>query len=69
MLLMFWDVIVLKLQKKKCLNKWDPVRLSCIGDFFPADTAYTLGNGIGSNMSELITIIQYLKTNHFIIQT
>lgn len=32
----------------------ESIRISCVGDFLPADTAYTMGTGIGSNMAGLI---------------
>ena len=47
------------------------IKISCIGDFLPADTAYTLGNGIGNNIPELIThyskIENYLFSNSDIV--
>ena len=41
------------------------IRISCIGDFLPADTAYTLGNGIGNNMPELIAHYSKLENQPF----
>jgi poly-gamma-glutamate synthesis protein (capsule biosynthesis protein) len=41
------------------------IRISCIGDILPADTAYTMGNGIGSNMTKLIKYYSDNKNNPF----
>ena len=41
------------------------IKISCIGDFLPADTAYTLGNGIGSKIPELITHYSKIENQLF----
>ena len=41
------------------------IRISCVGDLMPADTAYIMGNGIGSNMKRLIEYYSDNKNNPF----
>lgn len=41
------------------------IRISCIGDLLPADTAYNMGNGIGSNMAALIEHYSSRDNNPF----
>lgn len=41
------------------------IRISCVGDLLPADTAYTMGNGIGSNMKRLIEYYSKSENNPF----
>ena len=41
------------------------IRISCVGDLLPADTAYTLGTGIGSSMTRLIGYYSGVENNPF----
>jgi poly-gamma-glutamate synthesis protein (capsule biosynthesis protein) len=43
----------------------EPIRISCVGDFLPADTAYTMGTGIGSNIPGLIGYYSKNENNPF----
>ena len=43
----------------------ESIRISCVGDLLPADTAYTMGNGIGSNMGRLIDYYSDINKNPF----
>ncbi len=42
------------------------IRISCVGDLLPADTAYSMGNGIGSKMGNLIEHYSNNRNNPFI---
>jgi poly-gamma-glutamate synthesis protein (capsule biosynthesis protein) len=42
------------------------IRISCAGDLLPADTAYTLGKGIGSSMARLISYYSVKENNPFL---
>ena len=42
------------------------IRISCAGDLLPADTAYTLGRGIGSSMDRLISYYSVKENNPFL---
>jgi poly-gamma-glutamate synthesis protein (capsule biosynthesis protein) len=42
------------------------IRISCVGDLLPADTAYTLGTGIGSSIDKLISYYSVKENNPFL---
>jgi gamma-polyglutamate biosynthesis protein CapA len=42
------------------------IRISCAGDLLPADTAYNIGNGIGSSMERLISYYSVNENNPFL---
>jgi gamma-polyglutamate biosynthesis protein CapA len=42
------------------------IRISCVGDLLPADTAYNLGTGIGSCMDRLISYYSVKENNPFL---
>lgn len=44
----------------------ESIRISCVGDLLPADTAYTLGTGIGSSMDRLISFYSVKENNPFL---
>lgn len=43
----------------------DPVRISCLGDLLPSNTAYNIGYGIGNRISEIIKYFSNSESNSF----